>query len=108
MLVIGVWAAFVTMANMSRTRPEDLSPQELLDIEEKRLIAIFTIWHQSQHSKTQVPKQVDEEIIHEPGIMPTSETWSTSSSEEEKEEIEPYDEESFPSNTPTVLAANNS
>ena len=108
MLVIGLWAAFVTMANMSRTRPEDLSPQELLDIEEKRLIAIFTIWHQSQHNKTQVPKEVDGEIIHEPGIMSTSETWSTSSSEEEKEEIEPYDEESLASNTPTVFAANNS
>jgi hypothetical protein len=108
MLVIGLWAAFVTMANMSRTRPEDLSPQELLDIEEKRLIAIFTIWHQSQHNKTQVPKEVDGERIHEPGIMSTSETWSTSSSEEEKVEIEPYDEESLASNTPTVFAANNS
>ncbi len=107
LLVIGLWAAIVTMANMSRTRPEDLSPQDLLEIEERRLISIYTIWHQSQHNKTQVSDVADKEIIQQPVVVSVSETWSTSSSEEEKQEIEPYDEESLTSNAPTVYAANN-
>jgi hypothetical protein len=104
MLVIGLWAAFVTMASISRTRPESLHPEKLLEIEEKRLIEIYTIWHQSKWGKTQFKDTTDETFTQRVPVT-SSDTWSSSSSEEEKVEIEPYEEETVLT-SPSVYATN--
>lgn len=105
LLVIGAWALFVTMASISRSRPESLEPEKLLEIEEKRLMEIYTIWHHSQWSKTK-PTDRNEDNAARTVSMTSSDTWSSSSSsEEEKVEIEPYDEGTVLS-TPSAYAAN--
>ena len=106
LLVIVLWAAFVTMASISRARPESLDPDKLLEIEEKRLIEIYKIWHQSKWGKTQFMDVTEDITIVQTIPVTSSDTWSTSSSEEEKVEIEPYEEEEAGVVTSSVYAAN--
>lgn len=74
LLVIGVWAFCVYRQNLSRGRLESLSASvDLRASEEERFVAIFTIWQQS--------KSLDMPIL-------TYDTWSSSSSEDEKEAID--------------------
>lgn len=103
LLLIAAWALFVTMASISRTRPESLSPEKLREIEERRLMEIYTIWYQSQWSKTSPTQGTDE---HSDRTLSAS--WSdSSSSEEEKVEIEPYEVEGGTVlSNPSVYAAN--
>jgi len=105
-LVISVWAAFVTIASITRTGPESLEPEQLFEIEEKRLMDIYSIWIQSQWSKTKSADSSEESATQQTVPVSSSETWSSSSSsEEEKEEIEAHDDESV-SSTPSAIAAN--
>lgn len=104
LIVIGLWALFVTVASLSRNRAESLTPEKALEIEERRLVEIYTIWLQSQWSKTNA-EETTNEVVAQPVSVGVSRTWSSSSSEEEKEEIEPYEDETLFS-TPSVYAAN--
>jgi hypothetical protein len=99
LIAIGVWAVIVTMASASRTRPERPIPENLVEIEEKRVVDIDTIWYQSDRGKR------SDESCSRTESSKSSESTSSRAEEEEKREIEPYDEE-LVSYLPSVYAAN--
>jgi hypothetical protein len=87
LIAIGVWAVIVIMASASRTRTESPLPEKLVEIEEKRLVDICTIWYQFDREKR------NDESCSRTESSKSSESMSSRAEEEDKREIEPYDEE---------------
>ena len=99
-LVICVWAGIVAMATAARNaRPPSLTPDDHVAMEEKRMLDIYTIWYQSQQDALEIC-QTDS--------MNSGETFRSHSTEEEeeKEEIEAYNDEESVSPVDPALASN--
>lgn len=91
---IGAWAAIVTVASGSRTRPTSFTQEKLAELEEKRFMEMYAIWYQSDRGKQ--------------GEGSYSRTASMTSSrceeEEEKRETESYDYKASASYMPSMYA----